>query len=155
MTDEPVSSEETETPSRPTSGLAWVVIVMVLTAAAVGSTWMLRSSSGDSGQPARETVQSVLPLDTFVVNLADPDERAYLRIGVSLGLDHKVDGRESVPVPLVRDAILGVLAVSKPDDLLTSAGKEKLKADLLQALEMRAPHLGVREVYFTEFLIQR
>jgi len=55
----------------------------------------------------------------------------------------------------VRDAILGVLAEAKVNDLMTAAGKTKLKADLLHALQERIPQLGVEEVYFTEFLIQR
>jgi flagellar basal body-associated protein FliL len=38
---------------------------------------------------------------------------------------------------------------------MTAAGKTKLKADLLHALQERIPQLGVEEVYFTEFLIQR
>jgi flagellar FliL protein len=155
VTDEPVYSEEAEIESRPGKGLAWMTTILVLAAVAIGCTWMLRASSNDSGQPAPDTVLSVLPLETFVVNLAGPDEKAYLRIGVSLGLNHKVDGKEAVPVALVRDTILGVLASSKPDDLLTPAGKEKLKQDVLHALDGRAPQVGVREVYFTEFLIQR
>ena len=55
----------------------------------------------------------------------------------------------------LRDSIVGVLASSKPGDLLTAEGKAKLKEDLLHALQSRNPQLGVREVYFTEFLIQR
>lgn len=55
----------------------------------------------------------------------------------------------------VRDTILGVLALAKVEDLMTAAGKNKLKQDLLRALQERAPELGVEEVYFTEFLIQR
>ena len=56
---------------------------------------------------------------------------------------------------LVRDTIVGVLAQSQVDDLLTAKGKAELKADLLQALQERVPGLEVEEVYFTEFLIQR
>ncbi len=55
----------------------------------------------------------------------------------------------------MRDTIIGVLAQSRVEDLLTDKGKAKLKADLLQALQERVPGLAVVEVYFTEFLIQR
>jgi flagellar basal body-associated protein FliL len=55
----------------------------------------------------------------------------------------------------VRDTILGVLALSKVDELMTAAGKTKLKQDLLRTLQERVPQLEVQEVYFTEFLIQR
>ena len=55
----------------------------------------------------------------------------------------------------MRDTILGVLAEAKVDDLMTAPGKTQLKENLLHALQARVPELGVEEVYFTEFLIQR
>ncbi len=55
----------------------------------------------------------------------------------------------------VRDTILTVLSQAKLGDLMSAAGKAKLKQDLLHALQERLPRLGVDEVYFTEFLIQR
>ena len=55
----------------------------------------------------------------------------------------------------IRDSILTVLAQCKSGDLLTPEGKTKLKADLLAALNRDVPALQAREVYFTEFLVQR
>ncbi|HEY7098551.1 MAG TPA: flagellar basal body-associated FliL family protein [Terriglobales bacterium] len=119
-----------------------------------------RALLGVSGQAPEtsEKVKFVLHLETFVINLADPDEKAYLRIGVDLGLKHAPSGKDEdkeVPVAAVRDAVLEVLAQGKPAELLTAAGKGKLKADLLGTLRRRMPALGVEEVYFTEFLIQQ
>jgi flagellar FliL protein len=94
-------------------------------------------------------------LETFVMNLADSDQRSYLRIGIDLGLNNAAKHGEELPVARVRDTILGVLALAKVDDLLTAEGKNRLKQDLLHALTERVPDLGVEEVYFTEFLIQR
>lgn len=101
-------------------------------------------------------IKGTLHLETFVLNLGDPDQRAYLRVGIDLGLGRAVGkGENAPPVGLVRDTILGVLSQSRVDDLLTKKGKTKLKEDLLRALQDRAPGLAVVEVYFTEFLIQR
>ena len=55
----------------------------------------------------------------------------------------------------IRDSILTVLAQCTSDQLLTPEGKAKLKADLLNALNRDVPELRAREVYFTEFLVQR
>jgi len=111
------------------------------------------SSAAPSGEPH---TLFTLHLDTFVLNLADPDQRSYLRVGIDLGLNKELKrGEEAVPVAQVRDTILGVLAQAKVEDLATAAGKTKLKQSLLQALQDRIPQLGVEEVYFTEFLIQR
>ena len=103
-----------------------------------------------------QIVRSALHLDTFVLNLADTQQRSYLRVGIDLGLGlepkHPAEG---YPIARVRDTILSVLATGKADDLVTAQGKMQLKQNLLSALQERVPELQVREVYFTEFLIQR
>jgi flagellar basal body-associated protein FliL len=100
-------------------------------------------------------IKSTLHLETFVLNLADSDQRSYLRVGIDLGLSKEAKRGEEVPVARIRDTILGVLTLAKGDELLTAKGKDRLKADLQHALQERMPELGVDEVYFTEFLIQR
>jgi flagellar FliL protein len=107
---------------------------------------------------ASPEVNSVLPLDSFVVNLQDPAGNGYLRVGIDLGLASaaKDDDKEkqAAYLPRLRDTILGVLGSRSVDDLLTPDGKTKLKADLLQAIDARVPELQCKEVYFTEFLVQ-
>ena len=113
---------------------------------------------------AREPVQangpdpahSVLHLDPFVLNLADSDQRSYLRVGIDLALNQDAEHADkNVPVAEVRDTILSVLGEAKVSELLRPGGKTELKHQVLHALQDRAPALGVEEVYFTEFLIQR
>ncbi len=50
-----------------------------------------------------------LHLETFVLNLADPGQRSYLRVGIDLGLAEAVRRGEESPVAEARDTILGVL----------------------------------------------
>lgn len=101
-------------------------------------------------------MKGTLHLETFVLNLADPGQRSYLRVGIDLGLGRELGkGENAAAVGPVRDTIVGVLAQSRVDELLTAKGKAKLKEDLLRALQERVPGLEVEEVYFTEFLIQR
>jgi flagellar FliL protein len=106
-----------------------------------------------------------LPLESFTVNLADPEEGRFLRATLALGVDGKLPTMakgETKPVETsqvsmatIRDSILTVLAQCTSDQLLTPEGKAKLKADLLSVLNRNVPQLGAREVYFTEFLVQR
>jgi flagellar basal body-associated protein FliL len=117
--------------------------------------WIHRQAESAVEAGGAAQIKSTLHLETFVLNLSDPNERAYLRVGIDLGLNREMKHGEEAPVAEVRDTILGVLAQGKVDDLLTSAGKAKLKESLLTALQQRLPRLGVEEVYFTEFLIQR
>ena len=96
-----------------------------------------------------------LHLETFVLNLADPGQRSYLRVGIDLGLAEAVRRGEESPVAEARDTILGVLGEARVEDLQTPKGRAKLKEDVLHALQQRLPELKVEEVFFTEFLIQR
>jgi flagellar basal body-associated protein FliL len=131
----------------------WVLAVVLVAAGAW--VWSTRSSRPEIPDSASGQRKGTLHLETFVLNLADPGQRSYLRVGIDLGLAREMGRRETEPVGEVRDTILGVLAESRVDDLLTAEGKNKLKAGLLRALQQRVPGLGVEEVYFTEFLIQR
>jgi flagellar basal body-associated protein FliL len=134
-------------------GLLAVVLALVLGAGCVFFFW-LRPLHPTSAAPS-SSVQSTLALETFVVNLSGSGERAYLRVGISLGLSHAL-GREKdeVPMALVRDTVLSVLSSAQPAQLLQAEGKRQLKAELLYALQERVPQLGVEDVYFTEFLVQ-
>lgn len=134
-----------------------VVVAVVVVAVAVGGIAMVKKRSA---KPAKQepsaAVAATLPLETFVVNLAGT-ERAYLRVTITLGLAHpmvKEKQETGLPVPLVRDTILTVLSTAQPDQLLQTEGKSQLKAQLLQALQTRLPELGVKDIYFTEFLVQ-
>jgi flagellar protein FliL len=128
-----------------------------VTVAVLGGFWFSMHRGEDSIAEAGGDTQVVatLHLESFVLNLADSDQRSYLRIGIDLGLGRPLKRDQPAPIAQVRDAILGVLAESKVDELMTPAGKTKLKENLLRVLKERVPQLGVEEIYFTEFLIQR
>lgn len=121
------------------------------------------ASSANSDQ--NSATKAVLPLESFTVNLADAEEGRFLRVTMALGVDGQlplVTRGENKPVETgavsmatVRDAILTVLAKCNSEQLLTPEGKTKLKADLIDSLNRQVPGLGAREVYFTEFLVQR
>jgi len=98
-------------------------------------------------------------LEPFVVNLADAEDDRFLRVGIDLGLENQPSakggkGEEGeVPTARIRDCILTALSTWHSDALLAPDGKQKLKDDLVRALRGRVPELGVREVYFTDFLV--
>ncbi|MFY9647938.1 MAG: flagellar basal body-associated FliL family protein [Terriglobales bacterium] len=127
-------------------------IAVVLGAGGIGL-WL---SSQRSTSASEGAVEVTLPLETFVVNLTGSGQRAYLRVGITLGLAHPLPRNqpEAVPTALVRDAILSVLATAQPEALLNIEGKRQLKDELLKTLQERAPRLAVENVYFTEFLVQ-
>jgi flagellar basal body-associated protein FliL len=130
--------------------------VVLALAASVGVWFWTSRATGNADSAAQSSrIKSTLHLETFVLNLADPDQRSYLRVGIDLGLNKETSRDAVLPVAEVRDVILEVLAQGKVDDLMSPEGKTKLKANLVRVLRERIPQLGVEEVYFTEFLIQR
>ena len=134
-------------------GMLAVVLALVLGAGGI-FVWLRPQHSTSAAESG--SVQPTLALETFVVNLSGSGERAYLRVGISLGLSHPLgsDSQDKVPMALVRDTVLSVLSSAQPEQLLQPEGKRQLKAELLRALQERVPQLGIQDVYFTEFLVQ-
>jgi flagellar basal body-associated protein FliL len=135
----------------PKSSKGWLIAVLALGLAAAGIFIWLRPEHS-----AGATVESTMALETFVVNLNDSGQRAYLRVGITLGLSQPLphNKADSIPTALMRDTILSVLATAQPEELLKVEGKRQLKDKVLKALQERAPQLAVSNVYFTEFLVQ-
>src|SRR5208337_3334489 len=152
MPDVQVSSSPRKAPRKNKGWLA-IVLALGLGAAGIFVWWNPgRLTSAAEGDAAESTVA----LETFVVNLNGSGQRAYLRVGITLGMAHPLSRNqaEGVPTALVRDTVLSVLATAQPEALLQIEGKRQLKDELLKALQERVPQLAVQNVYFTEFLVQ-
>jgi flagellar FliL protein len=155
-------------PDRKKNGKKKLVVAVILLAGIGFGVWriFLQPRRPISTDPSSiSPTKTVLTLESFTVNLADPEDGRFLRATLSLGVDGqppvsaKGNGKEgeagAVSMATIRDSILTVLTQCKSGDLLTPEGKLKLKADLINALKRDAPALQAREVYFTEFLVQR
>ena len=161
--DDSISTERKRSKAGCSRGVVLVWGLAVLSA--MGSLGCKSSShpskSGKDAQAHQLQVKGVMHLESFVVNLADPEDNRFLRVGIDLGLENPVASKEGkggegeVPTARIRDCILAVLATWHSDSLLAPEGKQKLKDELVHALRERVPELGVREVYFTDFLVQR
>lgn len=72
-----------------------------------------------------------VPLDPFVVNLADKDEERYAQVGVSLQVDDPKLGEEmKAYMPAIRNAILLILSHKSSTELLTAEGKQQLAEEI-------------------------
>ena len=101
---------------------------------------------------------AAIPLEPFVVNLADADAARYLRIKISLMIDDKnklkeVSENQALQLKL-RDVILESLATKRSQELINAEGKNKLRHEIQDkvAIYFRGPKLV--DVMFTEFVIQ-
>ena len=74
-----------------------------------------------------------LPLDPFIVNLADKEVDRYAQIGITLELESTVFADQvKAYMPAVRNAILLILAQKSSKDLLGRSGKEELAEEIMR-----------------------
>ena len=120
--------------------------LLVLVILAVGVTLYLRSKAAhaaaeeaadEDGAPHAAAkidpmhAPAYLPLDPFVVNLADRTIDRYAQIGITLELDNPAVGDElRAYMPAIRNSILMILANKASTDLLDRAGKERLALEI-------------------------
>ena len=163
MGETPVVVEtEPEKPKRKILFLGLGLGLLLIVAGVAGWFVLRRSPRAPAPQAApnpEAQVKAVLHLEGFVVNLADPEGSHFLRIGIDLGLEKTLPSsgkeKDAAPTSRIRDAILVVLTTCRSEELMSPEGKAKLKENLVSALGEHVPELGVREVYFTDFLVQR
>jgi len=116
-------------------------------------------------KPGRATeTMSELPLEPFVVNLADAGGHSYARIGLTLHLATQdttkkkeasdADAQNTELRDMVRDQIISVLNAEQAADLLAPGGKDRLKQAITSAIGAKDPSVRVVNIYFTEFLVQ-
>ena len=138
----------------------------VVLAAGGGGVWVLKkkaahaaelAAGGDEESVVEATTVSAakhdakaipvyLPLDPFIVNLADKDVDRYAQIGITLELESTVFADQvKAYMPAVRNAILLILAQKSSRDLLGRSGKEELAEEIMResvrpmGLEIHAP----------------
>ncbi len=104
---------------------------------------------------ATENVGVMFDLGTFVVNLADKDIERYLKVSIVLELkDQKVQQEAQKRLPEIKDAITTLLLTKRSSEIRTPEGIEFLKEEIAKRVNAILPLGGVKNVYFTEFIVQ-
>jgi flagellar protein FliL len=113
-----------------------------------------KAPAHDAKQP--EVEQSIAQdMGTFLVNLADPGGKRYLKVAMQFELTNvKVGvelGKRNVEV---RDMIIMVLSSKEYEEIGNASGKMTLKKELITRLNKMLHDGQVKEIYYTEFLVQ-
>jgi len=162
--------EETESKNGSSKLLLIVIIVLLLILLIIGGLVAYFLLSGDDEQaPAQETqkmekkhkvsnlaeIGPIYPLDPFVVNLVSGNANRYLKCKIDLELDSQELQQEiDKKLPAIRDLIIRILSSKTVEEIQTSKGKEKLKEEIKRKINEILTTGEVRNVYFTEFVIQ-
>lgn len=108
-------------------------------------------------EPEPEAPTGIVPMEPFVVNLADAGATRFLRVSLSLVVDeeHALELEEdAVAKARARSAILELLAQQHAEALVTPAGKDELKNTIAERVGHSVHGLKVADVLFSEFVVQ-
>ena len=111
----------------------------------------------EGGQPVgtEPMIGPIMALDTFIVNLADPGGKRFLRVTIDLELSTaELKDELTSRLPQVRDAILMVLPTKRFEDISSTDGKIALRDELLASLNGFLTTGQVNQIYFKEFVVQ-
>lgn len=96
----------------------------------------------------------MVPLDPFVINLADPEVR-YLKISINLEADsEQVKEEANNRMPQIRDTILMLMTSKTSEDVKDVGGKLKLQDEIVSRVNHYFSKGKIKAVYFTEFVMQ-
>jgi flagellar FliL protein len=170
------ASSGTEEPGKP--GRARLPIPLLLVVVIFG-TWLGLAGGGAAffylaksgklpiahaeGTASSSDASHQVVLEPLLVNLADEGGHAYLRLGLTLD----VAGEKPTPTAdadatkgktgsetAVRDIVLTVLSRQTSAYLLGPDGKEHLKIELKEAITKSSLKVNVKDLYFSDFLVQ-
>jgi len=146
--------------------IAALVVVLVI----VGVVVMMlaggddeQSQNGSSGTTKEKPMKNLdamevgpmFPLDTFTVNLLSDSGRRYLKVQMNLELDGEELAAElETKTAVIRDVVIRLLSSKTLEEISTIKGKDKLKEQVVNQLNLRLRDGNLRNVYFTEFVIQ-
>lgn len=101
-------------------------------------------------------VYETLELGERVVNLNDPGATRYLRVRIVLEFkkDEKLATEVKEKNAQVMDGILRVLRSKSVEEIRPLNKEEKVKAEIISAINSRLKTGKIEKVYFTDFLIQ-
>lgn len=157
MSAAPAAPAEGEAPKKGSKKLIIIIAaVAVLLAGGGGVFFMMKKKAtdeeaaaaadeeggGDHAKPAKQakkpehkkdehTPPAFVPLDPFVVNLADRDSERFAQVGITLQVDDpKVADELKVYMPAIRNAVLMILSHKSSEELLSTEGKQKLAEEI-------------------------
>ncbi len=147
--------------------LLWIILLLILVLGGYGGWALYKLLKGGAnvigtGKPVPELVVPVyMPLDTFTVNLVNPenDPERVLYIGLTLRLPDQITHAElSNNLPEVRSRLLRLFSRQEIGPLSTEEGKQQLANQI--KTELGKPYFQghsnpvISDVLFTAFILR-
>ena len=161
MTNETKPVEKQKRKTSTTNLLLAVVAVLALLGVGMGvynfvgvrDDLALPTGSANRGEPAA-LYREHGPQD-FTVNLADSDQRRYLKVTVTLAFEEKRLAKElEQRNAQIRDLIISCLRRNTARDVEAEEGTQRLREAMIRELNAALTNGEIRDIYFTDFLVQ-
>ncbi len=159
MSAAPAAPAEGEAPKKGPKKLIIIIaaVVLLLVLGGGGALYMMKKKAAEAeaaaaaeedggdehAKPAKEAKKpehskdahaappAFVPLDPFVVNLADRESERFAQIGITLQVDDaKLSEELKAYMPAVRNAVLLILSHKTSEELLSTEGKAKLAEEI-------------------------
>ncbi len=134
-----------------------VIAVVVLAGGGAGYYFLLRPKRhptvAKKAPPPPPPKLAYVDVKEMTLRLADPGAEHYIKLSPVLGVPVAKSDEMSEKLPVVRDRIVTVVTARNSTDLATPAGKDKLKADLMNVLHHDF-HDDVVDIYFSDYLVE-
>ncbi|MCL6447147.1 MAG: flagellar basal body-associated FliL family protein [Armatimonadetes bacterium] len=106
--------------------------------------------------PSRPERIETLDLGDKVVNLANGESGRYLRVRVVLEYPGEKKLAEEIKArqPAFTEKVLNIFRSKKAEEILPVKNQEKVKEEILSAINEELHYGKVSQVYFTDFLVQ-
>jgi len=157
----PEPRQEPPRKSRKLAYLLLALVVLLLTAIAVGAWFYFKPAAKVEG-PVREAPKPpvFIVVEPFTVNLT-PGEVGdqYLQVALTLRVaDQAQVDRIKLYMPQVRSRVLMLLSSKKASEISSVEGKKKLSDDIIAQINLpftpQSEPQAVSDVFFTSFVIQ-
>lgn len=165
MADEELQDQEVQ--PKKSGKLKWIILAVLLVVLAGGGYFAYTkffAAPADETAEAEATAEeqmmepaegTLVPLPLFLVNLADPLGRRYLKLGIEVEVrDDKVTEALNKNEAKIKDTMLLLLSSKTFDDLSTLKAKVELKQEIVRRLNQILGNGSILRVYITEMVIQ-
>jgi len=144
--------------------LIGVIALVLLGGGGAGIYWFLlrqpagEGAAGGNAAQATTTIADfgvMVPLDTFIVNLAEKEGTRFLKATVQLQVDSALVADEIAKrKPEIKDNLIMLLTSKSFEDIRTVDGKMRLKDEIIMRLNAILQTGAIKMVNFTEFVVQ-
>ena len=109
----------------------------------------------DGGKNTGAPIGEMYALEPFVVNLADPKGKRYLKVKIEIELESPESAAKAAQVaPKLRDMVIMMLTSLGFEEVMTPEGKIRIRDELQERFNQIMRPDRIKNIYFTEFVVQ-